>query len=232
MLQESSARRPFVGKFIIFALIAICTRNYKILKTIRSAARKRNNVINVINLADSFAAIIASTMLIAVHIFNIKGVMRSFGSMLASAIASRLNTLLFWVVLPPKLRPIATGLTMRLIPFAHEISMLRLIILVVVMVKLLRTFWIIKFPLSSLLTPAHSANMPDAPNTTLAFCEFFKWLGYTACFAGSERIGEKNHDNLLKLPLVLSGPELGISVVRRVIEPPLALSYYNIKMAL
>lgn len=77
-LEQSSAFDPFMRKLILFSLIASRTGNDKILRTVRSAARQRHDMINLVGRSDFLVAIVTAPPLELVLSCDIIGCMRAF----------------------------------------------------------------------------------------------------------------------------------------------------------
>lgn len=247
---------PFVGQLIALALVAMRATDHYIPNVITAAARKWNDVINVIAFTDFIATPITLAMLSFVqfsHIFLTETPTRLKFSR-SSYVTSdailffhqiRMLTSITSAVFPERLRVLIlsafnSGLVffgMRSLPLsgigAALFSVFLLPLSLMIRMILTISFGIISALLSVFMmvlrVVMHFALPTRSAQISIRTAKVLDCVGKIALAfsAALERVGDINHDNLLKLSLVLGGPELGNSVVRRFIRPSQAHNHYT-----
>lgn len=72
-LKQLTTFRPFMGQFVMFSFVALSARYHDVIWIVRSAARQRDNMINMVDFSYLFSAVIAATFLALILMQSVIG---------------------------------------------------------------------------------------------------------------------------------------------------------------
>lgn len=249
-LQQTTTLRPFMGHFRTFFSVAQVASNYDVVRAIRAAAIKRNNVFNMISFAISICfvvAIIAFAPLTFILCLNVCIGIASRSVQFASLSARGACLIFLWVILAAFASGGKYFVSMGLIPFILMSACLIWMVLPIFLgartdflrihltifrTSRLHNLWVIFSVFSGAFRFASSALKVESIFRRFAFVELIEEQILSAMRAAFERRGNIQHRNLLSLHLgIEAGAAPRNAVVERFMRPFQAQPYYTIGCA-